>query len=45
MREKSAAVRGGVSIEFGRLFVRPHATLNIVANRYVMGGALLGLRL
>ncbi len=42
-REVRGVVRGGVSIEFGRLLIRPHATLNTIANGYVAGGALLGL--
>ena len=43
-REVRGVVRGGVSVEVGRLLLRPHATFNMIADGYVIGGALLALR-
>ena len=43
-REVRGVVRGGVSVEFGRLLLRPHATFDTIADGYVMGGALLALK-
>ena len=43
-RELRGVVRAGVSVEFGRLLLRPHATFNAIADGYLTGGALLALK-
>lgn len=42
-REVSAVVRGGVTIEIGSLYVRPHAVFTTADDSYVLGGVLLGV--
>lgn len=37
-------LRGGVTLEFGRFFVRPHLALVAAENGWLMGGARFGLR-
>lgn len=42
-RGTSARLHGGVTVEFGRLFVRPYAALIAVENGWLTGGARFGL--
>lgn len=43
-RETDALVRGGITVEFGRLYVRPHAAFIVVEDGWVTGGARIGVR-
>ena len=43
-RETTVLLDGGLTVEFGRLFVRPYAALIAVENGWLTGGATLGLR-
>ena len=43
-RETNALLHGGVTVEFGRLFVRPYAALIAVENGWLRGGATVGVR-
>ena len=43
-RETTVVLRGGVTAELGRLFVRPYATLLAVENGWLTGGATVGVR-
>ena len=43
-REMDVLLRGGVTFEFGRLFVRPYVALVAVENGWLTGGARFGLR-
>ena len=42
-REFSAVVRGGVTIEIGSLYLRPHAVFTTADDSYLLGGVLLGV--
>ena len=42
-REFSAVVRGGVTIEIGSIYVRPHAVFTTADDSYLLGGVLLGV--
>ncbi len=43
-REMDVQLRGGVTLEFGRLFVRPYVALIAVDNGWLTAGARFGLR-
>lgn len=43
-RETGVLLRGGVTLEFGRLFVRPYVALIAAGNGWLTGGARFGLR-
>lgn len=43
-REMDVLLRGGVTLEFGRLFVRPYVALIAVDNGWLAAGARFGLR-
>ncbi len=43
-REMDVLLRGGVTVEFGRLFVRPYVALIAVDNGWLTAGARFGLR-
>jgi ketosteroid isomerase-like protein len=43
-RETVVLLRGGVTVEFGRLFVRPYVALITVDNGWLTAGARFGLR-
>lgn len=43
-RETDVLLRGGVTVEFGRLFVRPYVALIAVDNGWLAAGARFGLR-
>lgn len=43
-REATGLLHGGVTVEFGRLFIRPYAVLTAVENGWLTGGAIVGLR-
>ncbi len=43
-RETEMQLRGGVTMEFGRLFIRPYANFVAAANGWLTGGAWVGLR-
>ena len=43
-REANALLRGGVTVEFGRLFVRPFVALMAVDNGWLTGGVRFGVR-
>lgn len=43
-REMDVLLRGGVTVEFGRLFVRPYVALIAVGNGWLTAGARFGLR-
>ena len=43
-REMDVLVRGGVTFEFGRFFVRPYVALVAAENGWLTGGARFGLR-
>ena len=42
-RETDALLRGGVTVEFGRFFVRPYVARNVVDNGWLTGGVRFGL--
>lgn len=43
-RETTVLLGGGLTVEFGRLFVRPYATLIAVENGWLTGGTTVGVR-
>lgn len=43
-RETSALLHGGVTVEFGSVFVRPYAAFVVARNGWLAGGARFGLR-
>ncbi len=43
-RAMTVLLHGGVTVESGRLFVRPYAAFLAVGNGWLTGGATLGLR-
>ena len=43
-RERTVVLRGGLTVESGRLFVRPYAAFLDVENGWLTGGATLGWR-
>ena len=43
-RETTVLLDGGLTVEFGQLFVRPYAAFLAVENGWLTGGATLGLR-
>ena len=43
-RETNAVLRGGVTVELGRVFFRPYATAVLVRNGWRAGGARFGLK-
>ena len=43
-RRTTVLLHGGVTVESGRLFVRPYAAFLAVENGWLTGGATLGLR-
>ena len=42
-RETDALLRGGVTVEFGRFFVRPYVARIVVDNGWLTGGVRFGL--
>ena len=42
--EVSGVLRGGVTVEVGRVFVRPYVALTTVDNSYLFAGAMLGVK-
>ena len=42
--EVSGVLRGGVTLEVGRFFVRPFAALATIDNSYLIAGAMLGVK-
>ena len=42
-REATGVVQGGVTLEFGKLYLRPYASFIAADNGWVTGGALLGV--
>ena len=42
-REVSAVIRGGITVEIGRILVRPYAALTTADDSYLLAGALLGV--
>ena len=43
-RETTVVLHGGLTVESGRLFVRPYAAFLAVENGWLTGGATLGAR-
>ncbi len=42
-REVSAVIRGGITVQIGKIFVRPYAALTTADDTYLLAGALLGV--
>ncbi len=42
-REVSAVIRGGITVEIGRILVRPYAAFTTADDSYLLAGALLGV--
>ncbi|WP_419163048.1 hypothetical protein [Candidatus Palauibacter sp.] len=42
-REVSAVIRGGITVEIGRILVRPYAGLTTADDSYLLAGALIGI--
>ena len=42
-REFGAVVRGGVTVEIGSIYIRPHAVFTTADDSYLLGGVLLGV--
>lgn len=42
-REFSAILRGGVTVEIGKIYTRPYVALNTTDQSYLLAGALLGV--